>query len=331
VLGTRFELKLGDAFESEINRYLAANVPAQRPGRGLVQPGLHFLGALPRSDGKSDTATLADAVRELVETVRAAWPGPVAPPVRMLPARVEYAEVAAALAPVGRPGGDGIALGLAEDDLGPVTVDFNQEQHFLVFGENEAGKSTALRTLIRGLVERRTARDALFVAVDYRRSLLEAIPRERLIGFAHSAATADQVAANVLEALRARLPGPDVDPAALRDRSWWSGPELYLVVDDYDLVVTPMGNPLLPLLDVLAQSRDVGLHLLLARGSGGAGRALYEPFLQRVKELGSGGVVLSGSPDEGPLLGDVTPRKFPAGRGMLYSRRRGTRLVQIAQ
>jgi S-DNA-T family DNA segregation ATPase FtsK/SpoIIIE len=330
VLGTRFELKLGDPFESEVNRYLATNVPAERPGRGLVQPGLHFLGALPRCDGKADAATLADGVRELVETVRAAWPGAPAPPVRMLPARVGYAEVAALMPAPDEPGGGGIPLGLSEDDLGPVAVDFAQEQHFIVFGENEAGKSAALRTLLRGVCERRSAREALFVAVDYRRTLLDAVPRERLIGFAHSAATADQVAANVLEALRARLPGPDVDPAALRDRSWWSGPELYLVIDDYDLVVTPMGNPLLPLLDVLAQSRDVGLHVLLARGAGGAGRAMYEPFLQRLKELGSGGLVLSGSPDEGPLLGDVVPRKFPPGRGVLYSRRHGSRRLQAA-
>ncbi len=38
-----------------------------------------------------------------------------------------------------------------------------------------------------------------------------------------------------------RLPGPDVTPQQLRDRSWWTGPELYVLVDDYDLVAT--GRP----------------------------------------------------------------------------------------
>ncbi|NUP52346.1 MAG: type VII secretion protein EccCb, partial [Catenulispora sp.] len=325
VLGTRFELRLGDAFESEVNRALAGNVPADRPGRGVVAPGLHFLAALPRTDGRSDAATVADGVRDLVQTVQAAWPGPPAPPVRLLPDLVEYPAVAAALPAV--PGGP-IPLGLAEQDLGPASVDFSSEQHFIVFGETEAGKSSVLRALMLGLTERRERREALFVTVDYRRSLLGAVPADRIIGAAHSAATADSVIADVREALRSRLPGPDVDPSTLRDRGWWSGPDLYLVVDDYDLVVTPTGNPLLPLADLLAQSRDVGLHVLVARASGGAGRALYEPFLQRLRELGAGGLVLSGAAEEGPLLGDIAPVKFPPGRGVLYSRRHGSRRIQ---
>ena len=210
-----------------------------------------------------------------------------------------------------------------------VAVDFGTEQHFVVFGETEAGKSSVLRALMLGLAERRERREALFVTVDYRRTLLGAVPQDRVIGTANSAPSTDQVIADLREALRTRLPGPEVDPAALRDRSWWTGPDLYLVVDDYDLVVTPAANPLLPLLDVLAVSRDVGLHVLLARASGGAGRSLYEPFLQRLRELGSGGLVLSGSPDEGPLLGDISPVKFPPGRGVLYSRRGGSRRIQV--
>ena len=326
VLGTRFELKLGDPFESELNRYLAANVPSGRPGRGLARPGLHFLGALPRIDGGTEAGSIADAARDLAATVRASWTGPVAPPVRMLPEQIGYAEVAE-LVPAQAPG---IPLGIAQDDLGPVTVDFGQEQHFLIFGEAESGKTAALRALLRGIAERRAAGQALFVAVDYRRTLFDAVPADRLIGYAHSAPSADQVVANVVEALQARLPGPDVDPVALRERNWWSGPELYLVVDDYDLVVSPMSNPLLPLLDMLAQSRDVGLHVLLARASGGAGRAMYEPFLQRLRELGASGLVLSGSPEEGPLVGDTAPRKFPPGRGIAVSRRHGSRRIQVA-
>ena len=76
-----------------------------------------------------------------------------------------------------------------------------------------------------------------------------------------------------------------------------------MLVDDYDLVATPGGNPLQPLAELLPQARDIGLHLVLARRSGGAARALYEPVMQRLRELGSPGVVLSGSRDEGALRG----------------------------
>ena len=47
MFGTRLELRLGDPVDSEIDRRVAALVPAGRPGRGLVGSKLHFLGALP--------------------------------------------------------------------------------------------------------------------------------------------------------------------------------------------------------------------------------------------------------------------------------------------
>ncbi len=307
VLGTRFELRLGDPFESEINRYVAANVPPGVPGRGIVAGNLHFLGALPRVDGKQDASTLADGVRTLVQTVQASWAGPAAPPVRMLPARLGYAELAA-VTPTGTPG---IPLGLAEDDLGAVSVNFAAEPHFLVFGETEAGKTNVLRTLVRGITSLLTPREARVMVLDYRRTLLDAVDERYLIGFAHSSASASQAVLDVLEAMQQRLPGPGVTAEQLRTRSWWKGPELYLIVDDYDLVAGPAGSPLAPLLEMLPQSRDVGLHLIVARASGGAGRAMYEPVMQRLRELGSPGLVLSGSPDEGPLLGNVTARKMP--------------------
>lgn len=103
-----------------------------------------------------------------------------------------------------------------------------------------------------------------------------------------------------------------------------------MVIDDYELVATAGRNPVLPLLEFLPQARDIGLHLILARSSGGAGRGLYEAVIQRVRELGSPGLVMSGGKEEGALLGDVKPSPQPAGRGTLVSRLHGTELVQVA-
>ena len=74
---------------------------------------------------------------------------------------------------------------------------------------------------------------------------------------------------------------------------------MFVVVDDYDMVAASGQNPLLPLLDYLPHGRDIGLHLVVARRAGGAGRALYEPVLARLRELSSPGLVMSGSRDEG--------------------------------
>lgn len=166
--------------------------------------------------------------------------------------------------------------------------------------------------------------------VDYRRSLLDSVTTDHLIGYAPSPAVAQNTVAELTEAMRLRLPGPDVTPAQLRERSWWTGADLYLLVDDYDLVATRDSNPLAPMLDILPHSRDIGLHLIIARASGGAARGMFEPVLQRVREYGAPGLLLSGSPDEGYLLGEVAPRRQIPGRGLLVGRRGGTRLVQTA-
>ena len=91
--GTRLELRLGDPLDSEIDRRVAALVPAGRPGRGLVASKLHFLAALPRIDGNPDTNTLGDGVDDLVKRVSAAWRGPQGPKLRLLPARIELSSL----------------------------------------------------------------------------------------------------------------------------------------------------------------------------------------------------------------------------------------------
>ncbi|MFS8478020.1 MAG: type VII secretion protein EccCa [Micromonosporaceae bacterium] len=315
LFGSRLELRLGDPSDSEAGRKAAANVPENVPGRGITADGLHFLAGVPtRSAPETD----------VVAAVAAAWSGPPAPPVRLLPPEVAYASVADA----GR--GLALPLGLAEADLRPVTVDFAGEPHFLLFGDAECGKSSFLRALAATITARFTPQQARIILVDYRRSLLDEVKTEHLIGYGTTAAQTQELIESVADHMRRRLPGPEVTAEQLRSRSWWTGPECFVLVDDYDLVATGPSNPLLPLLDHLAQARDIGLHLVLTRRSGGAGRALYEPVIQRLRELSSPGLVMSGDPEEGPLLGAVRPGPMPPGRGWLVTRREGVRLIQLA-
>ena len=326
LLGTRIELRLGDPSDSEIDRRVAQGVPVAFPGRGLTTDKLHFLAALPRIDGISDSASVAAGTAEMVEQVAHAWTGPKAPRVRMLPDTLPYAELPPP--PANRP--RSVALGLSEAELAPVFLDFDADPHFLVFGDAECGKTSLLRTLIRGIITSRGDREGRIMLVDYRRTLLGAVPESYLAGYAPSSTALAPFVDNVVALLRGRLPGPDVTPEQLRNRSWWTGPELFVMVDDYDLMATPTGNPLAPLAEFLPQAKDVGLHLILARRAGGAARAQFETVLQRCKELSVPGLVMSGSRDEGALIGSVRPTTQPAGRGILTGRRWGTQLVQVA-
>ncbi|GAA1981498.1 type VII secretion protein EccCa [Amycolatopsis minnesotensis] len=322
-IGTRFELRLGDPADSLVDRRTAQNVPAGAPGRGLTADKLHFLGALPRVDGDQRAETIGTGGADLVHRISSAWHGPRAPQVRLLPAEIPLDALPPA--PAGK-----IALGLAEADLKPVHLDFAADPHFLAFGDVESGKSALLRTIARGIMDAYAEDDAAIIVADYRRGLLDAVTGRHLLGYAGSENVLSGLVAECEQAMRLRLPGQDVTAEQLRTRSWWTGPELFVLVDDYELVATVGRNPLLPLLEFLPQARDIGLHFVLARSSGGAGRALFEPVLQRVRELGTPGVVMSGTKDEGALLGDVKAGPQPPGRGTLVSRRHGTGLVQIA-
>ena len=49
----------------------------------------------------------------------------------------------------------------------------------------------------------------------------------------------------------------------------------------------------------------------------------YEPVIQTLRDLAMPGLLLSGSPDEGPLLGTLKPVPAIPGRGRLLTRDRG--------
>jgi S-DNA-T family DNA segregation ATPase FtsK/SpoIIIE len=327
-LGTRIELRLGDPADSDMGRRVAIKVPEGRPGRGMTwdgKEGLHTLTALPRVDGSSDAEDLSVGVADAVAAITAANRWRPAPPVRMLPERLTREELLAAA----RGWVDSIdpqrrmlhvPIGLNEAELAPVYINFDENPHFIVFGDIECGKTTLLRNIIEGIVMSNTPEQARIILVDYRNTMLGALPQSHQSAYVRSQQTLPAIAANLAQKMTERLPGSDITPQQLRERSWWTGPEVYLIVDDYDMVATQMGNPLSPLLDFLPQAKEIGLHVILARRSGGAGRTMYEAFMARLRDLATPGVVMSGSKEEGALIGNVKPSPMPPGRGVLVSR-----------
>jgi S-DNA-T family DNA segregation ATPase FtsK/SpoIIIE len=269
---------------------------------------------------------MGDGTHDLVKRIRDGWTGGPAPQVRLLPGRVPLSAIDGERPPTPR----SIPIGIAEHDLKPVHLDFTTDPHFIAFGDVEAGKSGLLRTIATGIMRRYTPQESAIIVVDYRRGLLDAVTGDHLLGYAGAEPVLTGLVEQVAAGMATRLPGPDVKAEALRTRSWWRGPEVFVLVDDYELVATAGRNPLAPLLEYLPQARDIGLHLIVARASGGAARSMFDPMLQRVRELGSPGVLLSGSKEEGPLLGDVKAGPQPPGRGSLVRRRTGSTLVQIA-
>jgi S-DNA-T family DNA segregation ATPase FtsK/SpoIIIE len=305
-LGTRIELRLGDPADSEVDRKSARLLTGRPPGRGITASGREMVLAVPRLD--DSTAS-----------------GPCVPPVELLPNHISHHDLVAKAAQSTH-----TLMGLGERELTPVALDFTEHSHLLVLGETGCGKTAALRLLCREIIRTATVDEAQIEIVDFRRTLLGVVESDHLAGYAMSPASLASRLRVLLDTLDARMPGEDVTQQQLRTRSWWSGPEIYVVVDDYDLAAGTTGNPLTPLADLLPHSKDLGLHVVVARRSGGAARAMFDPVLTRMRDLGSMGLMMSASPDEGVLLGSVRPSPLPPGRGTLITRGEPDQIVHIA-
>jgi DNA segregation ATPase FtsK/SpoIIIE, S-DNA-T family len=292
------------------------------PGRGLTMDPLHFQAALPRVDGVARDEGTAAALGELVGEAAERWTEAPAPPIRLLPRELDPRQLPP---PSAR---EGVPFGVEERGLDPVWIRLGgADPHFLVFGDSQSGKSSLLRGLGRGLIAAHSPEDLQLVVVDVRRSLIDLAHDPHVLAYAASPPAAQAAAERLRSIVGERMAPADASPLAGPS---WEGPHYIVLFDDYDLVTGPTGGPLQPLLDVLAVGGDVGLHVVLARRVGGSARGAYEAVFGRLRELGSPGVLLSGDPGEGPLLGGTKAHPQPPGRGLYVRRGERPVLVQTA-
>lgn len=322
-LGTRFELRLGDPGDSSINAKAAATVPTQ-PGRGLTGNRQHFLVGLPRVDGSSEIADLPAAVRQGAKRVAAQWPDEHAPKIEMVPKMLPASRL-----PVPDPCSHSsslvLPLGLATEDLAVVNHDFATTPHLVVIGDDEVGKTNLLQHAANAIVGTSDADGAQLVLGDYRRQLYSSVPPNYQHGYATAGAALKTICEELAEVLAERLPGPEITPDRLAARDWWSGPKYYVLIDDYDLVVTGRESPLSPLEEMLASGADIGLHLIIARAAAGANRAMMSDVLKRMTDLGTPTVLLSCPREEG-MFGAVRATALAPGRAFYATRRSGRQL-----
>jgi S-DNA-T family DNA segregation ATPase FtsK/SpoIIIE len=268
-----------------------------------------------------------EAQDDILAKIVAGWSGANAPAVRMLPSRLSVSQ----LRELPRGSQLGVPIGIAESDLGPVLLDLvGGDPHFLVFGDTGAGKTSFLRTWIDGLVAASSAWDIRLVVFDYRRSLLGAVPEDYLAAYAADSTAANFYVEQVCARLAERLPPAGITAQELAAHGWWEGPEIFVVLDDYDLVGDQSPSPLAPLVEFLPHARDVGLHVVLARRITGIGRTYGDQLLSRIQEMGCAGLVLSGDRKEGAVLGDERAATRPPGRGVLVRRGQPSTLMQVA-
>jgi S-DNA-T family DNA segregation ATPase FtsK/SpoIIIE len=325
LFGSRIELRLNDPADSSVDRKLSVTLSANTPGRALTDGKLFAQAALPRIDAQATTDGLGPALEQAAATLRATWHGEPAAPVRVLPTRLPAQRLPSTVAEP-----RAIPIGVDQDTLSPTVLDlFGTDQHLLVLGDNECGKTNLLRLVSRSLIDRYDKDELVFGVFDPRRGLRGVIPEPYRGGYAHNTALSQALATGIATELAKRLPEAP-DPDALTDEPSFTGPRIVILVDDYDILTAAGQQPLAPFLPYISSARDIGLHFVVARRVAGASRALYEPFLTALRETGTTALVMTGDRTEGQLFPGLYASSQPPGRGTLVRRGRRHQLIQTA-
>ena len=325
--GTRVELRLNDPSDSSINRRLSETLSPDEPGRVLTDAKLFAQCALPRIDALATAEDLGSATEQAVRAVASAWAGDPAPPVRVLPTRLDRRRLPGPAQEQRR-----VPIGLDQQALAPVSLDlFRHDQHLIVLGDGACGKTNLLRLVADGLMERYGDDELVFAVMDPRRGLHSLVPEPYRGGYAHNARLAHALSAAITTELEKRMPDDSVAPEVLAaGGAAPSGPRIVVLVDDYDVLAVAGQQPLEPFLPYLPSAPDIGLHFVITRRVAGASRSLYEPFLMTLRESGTAALVMSGDRSEGQLFTRLYASSQPAGRGTFVRRGEPYRLMQTA-
>lgn len=348
--GSRIELRLAAVEDAKLVRSRFAKDVPVKPGRGMVavnyvrldsdpQAGLHTLVARPALGSTPDNVFECDSVVAAVSRFTSAQ----APPVRRLPARfgVEQVRELASRDTRQGVGAGGIAWAISELDLAPVYLNFAENSHLMVTGRRECGRTTTLATIMSeiGRLYAPGASSAPPPApgrpsaqvwlVDPRRQLLTALGSDYVERFAYNLDGVVAMMGELAAALAGREPPPGLSAEELLSRSWWSGPEIFLIVDDIQQLPPGFDSPLHKAVPFVNRAADVGLHVIVTRTFGGWSSAGSDPMLRALHQANAPLLVMDADPDEGFIRGKMKGGPLPRGRGLLMAEDTGV-FVQVA-
>ncbi|GAA2809502.1 hypothetical protein GCM10010452_42440 [Crossiella cryophila] len=286
---TRLELRLSAPHYSAVDPVLAKQITGR--GHGLTGQAEPFLAALPVFQDEAQPVAAIDL----------AWTGDRPRQLRPLPTMLPIAEV---------PAGERWPLGVLEGEL--QGFGFGWKQHLLCFGEFHSGRTNVLRALLHHLTSSLTPDKAVVAGIDPRRNWLGAVEGEWLLTYLTQTGKLEVPIGEIRASLVKR-----------RDEGRGTGPDVYLVIDDYEL--TQSTEVLDTLAELLPHAKQIGLHLIIA------GRYLRrtDPLLTALDYGETLVLLLNGDPATPDVVTGLNPYVLPPGCAQLYRDNRPTQLVQL--
>lgn len=346
--GSRVELRLSAVEDARLVRSrFAKNVPV-KPGRGMVavnyvrldsepQSGLHTLVARPALAETAADIFESDGVAVAVSRVATG----TARPVRRLPARIDLDALRAQAVADLRDGvgAGGIAWAISEFDLKPIYLNFAENPHLMVTGRRQCGRTTALATIMSEIGRRyapgassappTTEPSAQVWLIDPRRQLLTELGADYVERFAYNRDGVVEIMAELSATLARREPPSGLSAEELLSQSWWSGPEIFVIIDDAQQFPAGFDSPLQAAAGWVSRASDVGLHVIVTRAFGGWASAGSDPMLRALHQANAPLLVMDADPDEGFIRGRMKGGPLPRGRGLLMEQDSGV-FVQVA-
>lgn len=371
----------GAKLPAEIRMTLSDRIPVDQPGRSFDPlTGLQARTVVPinreiepdrieKGMPVFDIAEYGDDVRELCDQLAAAYATEAVPAVLPAEPVIHFETIWSVFAPLvdphRNPARTIIPLGSRMDtlELAPIP---DCSPNLLVYGEKACGKSNVLRSVMESVMRQFTPKDAVIIVIDPLRQQLG--ERDRLYdrGFMKRAKFAEAVADG--EPTRIRPPGyvtsdedirdtakmlailmssrkPDDDASIdqLRNRTYFTGPEVYVFIDNFTSIsegymartafdeVEVKGETVTKL---LSSGVDLGVHFIVSDNSGFADRVKSSAFLQGLRDQMMAPILqLAGQPSTGQPIGQayhLRPSRWRPGQGRLIVDADSHTMVQTA-
>lgn len=334
--------------ETEMSRIGSQLAKGRRkdPGHAIaVGSPLYGLLAVPRIDGVDDATSINAGMTDLVAKVAEQFATSSAERLRTLPTSVTRDQLAMMVDEADRRAAESaggrvdprrrlrIAMGVREDTLGVSYAEMYREPHLLIVGTAKSGKSEMIGTINDSIAHRfPTVDDAAVIFVDPRRRHLGKINQKNLFAYVTTEDEFLEATYNLVQQydLPSRDLPADIDSDTRQARSWWRGPEVFVLMDDYHIFANvrnhgeAAAHKAMPW--VANEPLARGLHFVIARASDELYIAMTrDPIMRRLGSDMVPTVMLSGDRFDGQF-GDIKFERFGIpGRGRYVQTALGSR------